>query len=177
MAAHLDRRTLLAAGLCALASPRSALAAGVPLARHAAPRPVPDITFDARERKGLTLADFRGRVVALHVWATWCGSCRKEFPSLLRFDAAFRPHGVSLVALSIDRLGWPIIERTLTELDATALPVYLDPTRAVPAALQIFGLPVTLVLDRDGREIARLIGETDWDHPLVAALFGEALTA
>lgn len=172
----LDRRNVLATAAGMLGLPTTVALAALPLVEFGTPRDLPDVEFDERERKGLKLSTFRGQVVFFHLWATWCGSCRKEFPALIRFDETFRSRGVALLAVSIDRLGWPIIDRLLNELDAIKLPTFLDPVRALPSALQVVGLPTTLVIDRQGREIARLTGETDWDHPDLARFVERTLS-
>ncbi len=150
-------------------------AAAAPIQRRDPPRPLPAVTFETRDGQPLTPAAFAGKVVVLHVWATWCGSCRTEFPSLLKFQDTFAKRGGVLVTVSIDRLGWPIIDRTLKDLDATALPVFLDRRRDVPAALDAFGLPFSLIVDRRGREIARIVGTAAWDDPAITALIDAAL--
>lgn len=166
------RALLLAIASAALARPASAAA----LVRHEAPRPVADITFEGRDGRAQKLPEFLGRPVVVHLWATWCGSCRTEFPALLRFQEKFGER-LALLAISIDRLGWPIIDRTLDELSAKALPVYHDPTRDSVPLLGVFGLPTTLILDQQGREIARAPGAIDWDSPQVAALIEAVLAA
>lgn len=171
------RRRVWMSWLCAIwiaAAVTGAASAG-PIERQDPPRPLPSLTFENREGQTLSLESFRGRVTVLHVWATWCGSCRTEFPSLLQFQERFRDRDVTLLAVSIDRLGWPAIERTLKELDAAALPVFLDRSREIPSTLKTFGLPFSVVIDREGREIARMIGASAWDDPAVTGLIEAAL--
>lgn len=143
--------------------------------RRDPPRELPPIGFDTRDGATRSLDAFRGKVTVLHVWATWCASCRTEFPSLLRFRQAFAGRGVELATVSVDRMGWPIIDRTLKELDAEALPVFLDRAREIPSQLKTFGLPFSVVIDRNGREIARIVGAVEWDAAPVTALIEEAL--
>lgn len=158
---------LIAAGLSA--------AQAAPIERRDPPRPLPAISFEARDGRSLSLASLSGKVTVLHVWATWCASCRTEFPSLLKFRETFAKRDVALVTVSIDRLGWPIIDRTLKDLDAEALPVYLDRSREIPSSLGTFGLPFSVVIDRQGREIARIIGAAAWEDAEIAKLIDEAL--
>lgn len=167
----MNRRSLLFA-LAAGAFTRPASAAA--LVRHETPRMVADIAIQSRDGQTLKLQQLLGQPIVLHIWATWCGSCRTEFPSLLRFQQTFAGR-VKLLAVSIDRLGWPIIDRTLDELSATALSVYHDPSRDSVPLLGVFGLPTTLILDRQGREVARAPGALDWDDPQVAALLEDVL--
>ncbi len=166
---------LLATALSLALGPQATAAA--PIQRRDAPRPLPAIAFETRDGQTLTPAAFAGKAMVLHVWATWCGSCRTEFPSLLKFQDTFTQRGGVLVTVSIDRLGWPIIDRTLKELDTAALPVFLDRRREIPAALDAFGLPFSIIVDRRGREIARIVGAAAWDDPAIEALIDAALTA
>lgn len=177
MAAHgLTRRSVLGALAAGCVIPMPLQAAGARgLLRHDHPRPIPDLSFDTRTGETVTLNSLRKRITVLHLWATWCGSCRTEFPSLLAFQEAFAGRDVALVTVSVDRLGWPIIDRTLNELSAQALPVYLDRERQVLAALATYGLPTSLVIDAAGREIARAPGPLEWDSSEIKAIFDEWL--
>lgn len=165
-------RLLIAA--LALLIAATAVKAGA-VQRHAPPRELPPVSFETRDKDTRTLAALRGKVVVLHVWATWCGTCRTEFPSLLEFQNRFSGRDVVLVTVSIDRLGWPIIERTLSELNAQALPVFLDRSREIPSSLNTFGLPFSVIVNREGREIARILGASDWQSPELVGLVEDAL--
>ncbi len=167
------RRSILAFVLAFVAGLAAAYASPIDL--RDPPQKLPAIAFETRDGSSVSLASFAGKVTVLHVWASWCASCRTEFPALLRFQESFAKRGVKLVTVSIDRLGWPVIDRTLRELDAQALPVFLDRTREIPSALSAFGLPFSIVIDRQGREIARIIGAAEWDGPAIAKLIEAAL--
>ncbi len=176
MARRLQRLIRLAIAAAILAVGLSA-AQAAPIERRDPPRPLPAISFEARDGQSLSLASLSGKVTVLHVWATWCASCRTEFPSLLKFQETFAGREVALVTVSIDRLGWPMIERTLKDLDAEALPVYLDRAREIPSSLGAFGLPFSVVIDRHGREIARIVGAAAWDDSAITKLIEEALAS
>ena len=109
------------------------------------------------------LAAFRGRIVVLNLWATWCLPCREEMPSLERLQAAFKDKPVSVVALSVDRAGAERVTAFLDELKLHDLAVYRDPTTAATRTLKVPGLPATLLIDREGREVGRVLGLTEWD--------------
>ncbi|MFC3003889.1 TlpA family protein disulfide reductase [Falsiroseomonas tokyonensis] len=135
------------------------------------PRPVPDLRFVTAEGRILTLEDFRGRAVVLNIWATWCVPCRVEMPALDRLQAALGSDGFEVVALSIDRGGPPAVEVFYKEIGLRSLNIYVDPTGAASRALNAVGIPTTLLIDRDGREVARKIGPAEWDSPeLVGAI-------
>ncbi|MGE3279972.1 MAG: TlpA family protein disulfide reductase [Alphaproteobacteria bacterium] len=129
------------------------------------PRDVPEIRFVDSESRSLTLADFRGKVVLLNVWATWCVPCRHEMPSLDRLQARLGGKDFVVLALSIDRAGLPAIKRFYEELGLQHLGVYVDASGASSRALGAPGLPTTLLIDRDGREVARKMGAAEWDSP------------
>ncbi len=134
------------------------------------PRPVPPLAFTDLDGKELTLEAFRGKVVVLNLWATWCVPCIKEMPSLQRLSAKLAGKGVAVMAMSQDRAGARVVEPFLDKHGLKALPVYLDPKGAVLRALAGRGLPTTLVIDRAGREIGRLEGDAEWDGPHALAL-------
>jgi thiol-disulfide isomerase/thioredoxin len=168
------RRAFVALAAAALARPAWSVEGGG-LVRHETPRPLAPVILENRAGEAIRLGDLRGKVIVLHLWASWCASCKTEFPSLLAFDAAFRPRQVTLVTVSLDRLGWSTTDRTLTELSARALPVFLDRERTLLSNLKARGLPTSVVIDREGREIARATGPLDWTSPDVAAFFERLL--
>lgn len=130
---------------------------------------VPALAFTDADGNPVSLADFRGKVVLLNVWATWCPPCVKEMPSLDRLQAALGGDGFQVVALSLDRGGKAQVEPFYMEKDLDHLAIYLDPKMTAMKALKLQGLPTTLLIDADGREIGRLPGEAEWDSPAAQA--------
>lgn len=127
------------------------------------PRPVPQIAFTDGDGADRGLGDFRGRVVLLNLWATWCAPCRREMPTLDRLQVRLQSRGFEVVALSIDRAGPEQVREFLAEVGAPNLKLYLDRTTRSMRTLGIIGLPTTLLIDRRGREVGRLIGAAEWD--------------
>ncbi|MGH6899662.1 MAG: TlpA family protein disulfide reductase [Geminicoccaceae bacterium] len=142
---------------------------------HAAPRPLPEIRFENGEGKAMSLADFRGSVVLLNIWATWCAPCRREMPTLDRLQATLGGPDFQVVALSIDRKGLSAVQEFYKDLALETLPLYIDETGAAQRALSVLGLPTTLLLDREGNEIGRLLGPAEWDSPEMVAFFRDYL--
>lgn len=134
------------------------------------PETVPAIHFTDQDGKGLTLADFRGKLVVLNVWATWCAPCRAEFPRLDHLQAEMGGADLAVLALSVDLGGRKQVDRFYDEIKVKNLAEYLDPSGESAKTLGLRGLPTTLILDRQGREVARIEGEVAWDGPEVKAL-------
>jgi thiol-disulfide isomerase/thioredoxin len=128
-----------------------------------ASKPAPELAFEDAAGNPLTLEDFRGKVVVLNLWATWCGPCRKEMPSLDRLQAKFGGDGVVVLPLSLDRGELSRIQAFYDEVGIQNLQIYRDPKGAASHVLGAFGLPTTVVLDRDGREVGRVLGPAEWD--------------
>jgi thiol-disulfide isomerase/thioredoxin len=135
------------------------------------PKPVPELSFEDAQGKQLSLADFHGQVVVLNLWATWCAPCRREMPSLDRLQAEHGGDRLHVLPLSIDRGGLEQIEAFYDEVGIQHLEIYRDPKAAASRALGAFGLPTTVVIDRGGREVGRVLGPDEWDgDEAVAAL-------
>ncbi|WP_323990889.1 TlpA disulfide reductase family protein [Nguyenibacter sp. L1] len=181
-----DRRALLANGgtlLAAWLGCKSILApcraaaedgpVAVPLSslRPHAPRAVPDMRFADGTGAVRTPADWRGRIVVLNLWATWCQPCVAEMPALAALARHAAPGGdIAVLPVSVDHGGAATVRRFYAAHGVAGLPVLCDPQMAIPAALHEDGVPVTLVLDRKGREILRIGGPVLWDAPDVPAL-------
>ncbi len=141
----------------------------------AAAEPVPsepkavEITLSDRDGKPKRLSEVRGRVTLLHFWASWCASCRTEFPAIDALQRDLKADGLAVVTVSLDRMGWPVIDKTLSTLGIREVTVFHDGEREATRTLGVVGLPTTLLIDREGREIARWIGSGDWESPALRA--------
>ncbi|NRB19728.1 MAG: TlpA family protein disulfide reductase [Rhodobacteraceae bacterium] len=164
----MNRRFLLAAALASLATP---LAARPAMPLHDAPRRIPSPPFSDGEGRKLTLDNFRGKVVLLNIWATWCIPCREEMPTLDRLQGQLGGDDFHVVALSIDRAGLPAIRKFYQEIGIQNLTIYLAEDIRVQFALAVQGLPTTLLIGRDGDELGRLVGPAEWDSRKMISLF------
>jgi thiol-disulfide isomerase/thioredoxin len=144
-------------------------APAVEIAPEEAREPLPDIEFLDMQDKPARLSDFRGRVVVLNLWATWCAPCREEMPSLDRLQQAFADEPVTVLALSVDRAGPERVRQFLEEIGVRHLAVYRDPKMRATRALRVPGLPATILVDRQGREVGRHLGIAEWDSDGVQA--------
>ena len=139
------------------------------------PTPVPDTSFTDPEGGTHSLADYRGKVVLLNFWATWCAPCREEMPSLDALQAELGGDDFQVVAIAAGHNPAPAIEKFLTEAKITNLPVLLDPRQGLARGMGVMGMPVTILIDRDGNEIARLIGGADWASEASKTLIRQAI--
>ncbi len=116
-----------------------------------------------------TFADYAGKIVIVNLWATWCAPCIKEMPSLARLARGLPADRFRVLAISMDRAGPRAVEEFWSKLDVAGLEPMIDQTTKLGFALQAQGMPTTLVLDRSGKEIARVSGAMDWASPAIAA--------
>lgn len=134
------------------------------------PKAAPDITFIDAEGRELSLRDFRGKFVLVNLWATWCGPCRREMPSLDRLQSRLGGGDFTVLALSQDRKGPEAVAKFLAEIRTENLDVYVDTSARSARRLGAIGLPTTVLLDRDGQIIGRLVGSAEWDSDEAARL-------
>ncbi|MGE5501573.1 MAG: TlpA family protein disulfide reductase [Ignavibacteriales bacterium] len=142
------------------------------------PAPAPDVVFTDASGKSLTLADFKGDVVLLNVWASWCAPCKEEMPTLAKLQGAYAAQPVKVVTLSVDKDDDLPKAREMIAANPP-LALYRDPAFRMAFALQpaLKGFPTTIVFDRKGREVARLEGAADWSSPEARALVERLLRA
>lgn len=141
------------------------------------PAPLPDVQFVNAEGKPVSLKDWRGKVVLLNLWATWCTPCRAEMPALDRLQTALGSDKFEVVALVVDKSGLEGAKKFLDETKATKLKLYADPTARLGNELKVIGMPTSILIDREGREIGRLIGPAEWDTPEAKRLIEASLEA
>lgn len=140
-----------------------------------APEALPQFKFQDAAGAERTLADWRGKVVLLNLWATWCLPCRKEMPSLDRLQKDMGSDKFEVVAISVDRKGAAASKKFLDETQVERLALYVDATARLSSELRVVGLPATLLLDAQGREIGRLLGGAEWDSEDAKRLIRSAL--
>ncbi|MAU22041.1 MAG: redoxin [Martelella sp.] len=136
---------------------------------HETPRPLPVITFEDGAGQALTLASFKGRTVLLNIWATWCVPCREEMPTLDALQAELGGPGFEVVPLSVDRAGPEVVRKFYAEIGIPNLGLYIDASMQASFDLAAVGLPTTLLIDAEGRELGRLVGPAEWDAPEMIA--------
>jgi thiol-disulfide isomerase/thioredoxin len=132
------------------------------------PKAVAAINFDDGDGRARNLADFKGKVVLLNIWATWCIPCRKEMPALDRLQASLGGPDFEVVPVSIDRGGRDAVSGFYAKTGIRNLAMYVDTSGQAVRTLGAVGLPTTLIVNRGGYEIDRIIGPVEWDAPEIA---------
>jgi thiol-disulfide isomerase/thioredoxin len=140
------------------------------------PASAPDTVFKDAQGKPHTVAEFKGKVAVVNVWANWCAPCKEEIPSLARLQTAYAGKDVAIVPVSVGKgddetAGHAFIGRN------PPLTFYTEPTYALTFALKppIEGMPTTILFDRKGVERARLSGGADWSSPEAKAVVDSLL--
>jgi thiol-disulfide isomerase/thioredoxin len=134
------------------------------------PRPVPEAAFTDAKGARLDLSAFRGKVVLVNFWATWCLPCRREMPSLDRLEKRLGGARFAVVALSGDRTGNAVVKPFFDEIRLKNLAIYLDRGGDAQRAFGVVQLPTSILIDRQGREVGRLAGPAEWDSSEAVAL-------
>ena len=141
------------------------------------PKPLPEAVLLDAEDAEHRLAEFAGKVVVLNFWATWCAPCLKEMPSLDALQAALGTTDLAVLPIATGRNPVEAIERFYDKAGVTSLPILRDPRQEFARSMGVLGLPMTILLNRQGQEVARLIGDAEWNGPeakaIVAALLAE----
>lgn len=139
------------------------------------PRPVTDAPFFDADGKPRTLADYRGRGVVLNFWATWCVPCVREMPQLDKLRKILEPAGIEVLAISVDRAGAPLVKKFYDVNRIRNLDIFIDKGRKMLSGSKVFGLPTTMLIDKQGREIGRALGAAEWDSPSVVPFIKQCL--
>jgi thiol-disulfide isomerase/thioredoxin len=140
------------------------------------PLEAPAHGYIARDGTAKQFADFKGHWLLVNLWATWCAPCIKEMPSLDRMQAKLGS-AVEVIAISEDRGGVTAVDRFLTDHAVKSLTIGLDQTGSIANAMHVEGLPTSLLIDPQGRIVARLEGAAAWDTGPTLATLEELMAA
>ena len=130
--------------------------------KHPTPKDIAPFSFANGKGVPLDISHWKGKVVLLNLWATWCAPCRKEMPELAQLQKLLGSNDFEVVAISEDLKGAEASAAFLKDSGAENLALYVDPKMTALNALQSIGLPTTLLIGRDSKEIGRLLGPADW---------------
>ncbi len=141
------------------------------------PKPVkdaPDFQVRTPDDRPLRLGDFKGKVVFLNFWATWCEPCREEMPSMERLHHAYKDRGLVVLAISLDSQGASVVNPFVKKF-ALTFPVALDPKMAVRERYGVWAVPSTFIIDRQGKRVLFANGSREWDSKAAHALIESLL--
>ena len=139
---------------------------------HSAPIAGSDQPFETFEGEAISLEDYAGKHIVLNFWATWCAPCREEMPYLSELQAEFGGETFEVVTIATGRNPEAGMRAFMEEIGVDNLPLHRDPNQRLARELGVLGLPVTLILDPEGQEIARLQGDADWASDSAKAIVG-----
>lgn len=137
---------------------------------HAAPVPAALTPFDDGTGVQVTLAVWRGQYVVLNFWATWCAPCRVEMPTLSALQSELGGDRFQVVTVAVGRNDPVAMDQFFAGIGVTNLPLFRDPTQALSRDMGVMGLPITVIIDPAGMEIARLQGDADWNSDSARAI-------
>ena len=124
-----------------------------------------EISWQNVENKTLGITHFKGKIILLNFWASWCLPCIRELPSMDRLQQSLGGSDFSVVAISLDRGGAKVAKRLFRRIKITNLKLYVDKTSASAKKLGVRFMPTTFIFDRKGRKIGKLQKAAEWDSP------------
>ena len=143
---------------------------------HSQPKQVSQAAFFLADGAGTaTLADYQGKYILLNFWATWCAPCRKEMPMLSALQGEFGGEQFEVLTLATGRNSPAGIVKFFDEAGINNLPPHTDPKQALAREMGVFGLPISIILNPEGQEIARLRGDADWNSDSARAILSALL--
>jgi len=151
---------LLLSGVVQATTPFANLFVVPEVARHAAP----DFVSENLRGGNTGLADYRGKIVLLNFWATWCMPCRAEMPGMETLWQKYKEQGLVVLAVSVDEGSRGRIE-TFSKLLDLSFPVLLDPESKVSDLYKVSNMPTSFLIDRNGKIISRIVGTEEWFSP------------
>lgn len=142
---------------------------------HETPKPLPQTVFKDAADADQTLAKFPGKVLVVNFWATWCAPCVKEMPTLNALQAKLGGPEFQVLAISQDREGAKVAQPFFEKNDWKDLNFYVEKMGRFSKDANLRGLPTTLIIDKSGKEVARVEGESKWDSPEVEKTLRELI--
>lgn len=139
------------------------------------PRPAPAISLADTSGHSVELSELQGKLVIVNLWATWCGPCLREMPSLERLQSRLGER-VAVLAVSEDRGGNKSVEPFIAKLGLKSVKIYIDPKSEVGHAFGVRGLPTSFLIDREGKVLGRVEGAAEWDSPKILGVLEPLLS-
>ncbi len=135
-------------------------------------KPAPDFTLKDAEGRDVTLSDYKGKVVLLNFWATWCGPCKIEMPWFVDFQRKYKDRGFSVIAVSLDDEGWEIV-RPFTDKFDLNFPVVVGTDEMADQFGGVAALPTTFIIDKEGQIVNShmgLVGRGEYEEDIEGLL-------
>lgn len=123
----------------------------------------PNFSLTDGEGKALSLESLRGKVVLLNFWATWCPPCQQEMPGLESLYLKFKDRNFTVLGVSLDEEGWDPIRKFLQTVPVT-FPIVNDAEQKATDVYQIYRVPETYLIDKEGRIADKIVGPQDYTH-------------
>ncbi len=139
------------------------------------PSMAPAIEFRTEDGRAVSLANWRGKVVLVNFWATWCAPCRREMPELDKLQKRLGGDRFEVIALSSDRKGLALIKPFYKNIGVQNLKIYYDKTSRAQRAFKVVGLPTTVLINEKGQYIGQMIGPAEWYSEEAVALIRQFL--
>ena len=127
---------------------------------HDQPKDYKEIIFEDFEGNTINLKEYKSKIYILNFWATWCAPCKKEMPSL---DKLHKNDNIEVFAINVEEKNKNKTKKFFKDLDIKNLSIYFDPELELTKSLSLRGLPTTIILNQDKKEVARIIGEVDFN--------------
>ena len=127
------------------------------------PKPITSVIFEDFSGNKIDLKDYYGKLIIVNFWATWCAPCKKEMPSLDNLQEEMGDENFQVIIVSVERTDFSKVDDFLKEINIKNLSNYHDPTTMVGKHINAKGLPITILFDKNGKEIGRYNGDFEWD--------------
>ena len=136
--------------------------------------PVPDFTYPGLDGKKVSLSDYRGKVVFVNIWATWCPPCVEEMPSMQKLYQKLKGENFEILAVSIDSKGAKVVAPFMKKYQLT-FPALLDSMGTIKRIYKTTGVPESYIIAKDGILAKKVLGPLDWSQPDVLRLFRDLI--
>ena len=136
--------------------------------------PAPDFSYPGLDGKMISLSDYKGKVVLVNVWATWCPPCVAEMPSMEKLYNKLKGQNFEILAVSIDAPGLAAVAPFMKKSNLT-FPALIDPEGTIRAAYGITGVPESFIVDKQGILVKKIVGPVDWADPRVIGFISDLI--
>jgi len=127
------------------------------------PKLYEEVVFMDLNQKNVNLDDFKGKLIILNFWATWCAPCKEEMPSLDKLQKNTKLNNLKIFAINIDQEDLTKSKSFFKELNIQNLEIYFDAPITLAKKFSIRGVPTTIIFNKEGKEFARVIGSIDFN--------------